>query len=210
MARRGHRVYGFDICQGSVDFAHQVMENNGLPGVYWQADMREFAITSAITCDIAFNLVSSFKHLYTKEDVRRHMTCMHAVLKTGAIYVIGLHIVDYQDRKGEREQWLAQRDGVTVRATIVSSCPDILTCTEHVRIRMIVRDEQKGSKDVKYLETSFEMRTYNCAELFELVSSINNIFELVECFDFAHDITKPRDPRLNPCQLAVILVLRAI
>ena len=58
------------------------------------------------------------------------------------------------------------------------------------------------------LQTDFTMATYDCGELYDLVEAVDPIFEHAETYDFSRDVRKPSDPRCNPNQIAVTLVLR--
>ncbi len=92
---------GFDLAGGAVKFARERLHAAGLSAVIWQDDMRTFALPPEVEpCELAFNLVSSFKHLVAEAGVMAHFKAVAAALVPGGIYVVGFHLVDYEFHKG--------------------------------------------------------------------------------------------------------------
>jgi SAM-dependent methyltransferase len=213
LARRGHRVAGFDREPGAVAFAQaRLRDDGGLAGVpcVWAADMRAFALPPGVPpAHVAYNFVSSFKHLLSEADALAHLRAVAAALAPGGLYVLALHLVDYGyhvDGLGEREHWSERRGDVEVKAQIDTSSPDLLARLETVRVRLIARHGPAGPP--RMLETVFPMRTYDVSELMDLVAAAAPVFELVATYNFAYDIEQPADPRDDDDQLSVTLVLR--
>jgi len=66
---------------------------------------------------------------------------------------------------------------------------------------------EDSQSHTRYLKAQFYMRTYSCAELFELFASVPAL-EMVSCHNFDYDATRQSDPRNDPSQLAVMAVLQ--
>ena len=203
MARKGYRTVGLDLSAESLDFARQRCRGlTPMPELH-RGDMAVFDLGQARFA-LAFNLVSSFKYLLDDRAAASHLCCVYDALAPGGVYLLGLHVVDYEyhAEQGDRERWHADADGLAVDAKIFSSVPDPETRTESVAAYLRVT---RAPGDVQRLLCRFPMRTYDVAELFQLVRTCGRPFEVAEVYDFDY---RPSDPRENDDQLAVLLVLR--
>jgi hypothetical protein len=131
----------------------------------------------------------------------------------------------YYCKGGERERWIECRHGLRVDAKILSSAPDPATRLEKVETFVCVEEDTGTagpSPDLssvpeayrhlvgKKLRCAWEMRTYSCVELFQLLRSVEHLYELVACHDFDYNVERRQDPREDDTQLAVVLVLRKL
>jgi SAM-dependent methyltransferase len=133
LAQKGHTTVGLDISHESLEYARQRCSGlEPLPQLH-QGDMTDFDLGQGRFA-LAFNLVSSFKYLLTHKAAASHLRCVYRALRPGGVYLLGLHVVDYEyhAEQGERERWHAERDNLTVDAKIFSSVPDPVTRTEDV------------------------------------------------------------------------------
>lgn len=55
-------------------------------------------------CDLAFNLLGSFRHLMTETAALAHLELVAAALNPGGLYVVGLDLTDYSGEDDE-ETW---------------------------------------------------------------------------------------------------------
>src|SRR5690606_26436205 len=118
--------------------------------------------------DMAHCLVSTFKYLLTEADARAHLQCVAAALKPGGIYVLGLHLSDYNDTRKTRERWTGKRGHIHVTCNIQGWPADPRTRLERTRSRLIV--EQPGRPILRH-ETNWHFRTYDAGQARALLRS---------------------------------------
>jgi len=184
LARRGYNVSGFDLSPGMLRFARQRLSNQNLRGSVRKARMEAFTYRPQF--DLAHCLVSTFKYLPTEKDARNHLRCIAKALKPGGIYVLGLHLSEYDIDASDTERWSATRDGVQVKCTIQGWPPDRETRTERVRSRMTV---MRNNTTRRY-ESNWTFRTYDLFELQDLLDSVRDL-EHVATHTFEYDIDAP-------------------
>ena len=118
------------------------------------------------------------------------------------MYVLGLHLSEYDVTSCNRERWTAQRDGVSVVCNIQGWPADRKTRTERVRSRLIVNE---GSHERRY-ETHWTFHTYDLPQLKRLTRRVRDVFNHVATYDFRYRIDKPME--LDGEQLDNVLILR--
>eukprot|EP00054_Salpingoeca_dolichothecata_P011608 m.64442 g.64442 ORF g.64442 m.64442 type:complete len:222 (-) comp19547_c0_seq2:604-1269(-) len=113
-ARRGFETLGYDISKGSLTFAAARAEREDLASRarFMEGDMKSFVPPNPGHYHLAYNLVSSFKFLLTDEDVWSHFKCVSEALCDGGLYVLGIHLTDYEfhGEHGDREKWRVSRE----------------------------------------------------------------------------------------------------
>ncbi|MGH8018089.1 MAG: class I SAM-dependent methyltransferase [Opitutaceae bacterium] len=205
LARRGHRVAGFDASAEMIAYAGERVRT--LPaGACRRVRLREDRMESFRMrgpFDLAHCLLSTFKYLLKEEDAVAHLRRVARALARGGLYVIGIHLTDYARRRTDREIWKGQRDSLRVTSEVITRPADAATRLEWLRNRMHIR--RRGVREVEKLETHWQCRTYNAAE-FEAIIAKAPLFEVIACYDFAHDIDSPRG--LDDTQEDLIVVLR--
>lgn len=201
MARRGHDVTGYDISPGMLRFARDRLEGAGLAAELRAGRMESF--TSRRRFDAAHCLVSTFKYLLDEASARAHLASTAKLVRPGGVYVVGLHLTDYDDRSCNRERWIAERDGVRVVCNIQGWPADRRCRLERVRSRMVVRRD--GATKVERYESNWNFRTYSLRQLGSLLRQAS-AWAHVATYDFEHDADAPRE--LDGSQLDVVLVLR--
>lgn len=95
--------------------------------------------------DMAFNLVSSFKHLLDEAEAEAHLRRVAACLRPGGLFVLGLHIIsadpadgDESEDESEDEEWVGARGELRVHAWTHSYAPQRQARREVVEVRMEV------------------------------------------------------------------------
>jgi SAM-dependent methyltransferase len=200
MAERGFAVSGFDVEPAMLAMAKDRLKQAGVKGMLKRAAFDDFSFGSK-RFDMGFCLVSSFKYVLEEGVAREHLRRMAEHICPGGVYVLGVHITEYSDRRQQRERWVAQRDGVHVVCNIASWPADRKKRTERVRSRLIATHAD-GS--VKRYESQWDFRTYSVRELRSLVASEPR-FEHVGTYTFHHDIEQPC--KLGDENLGVVLIL---
>jgi SAM-dependent methyltransferase len=199
MARRGWCVSGFDASPAMLEHARRKLRRARL-----EADLRVGRLESfryRERFDLAHCLVSTFKYLLDERSAREHLRCVARSLRRGGLYVLGLHLSDYDWPFPDHERWTASRDGVEVVCNIHTWPAQPVRRLERVRSRLVVR----GHGRVRRTETHWQFRTYDAAELLRLLRAAPAL-DHVATYDFHYDWTRPR-PR-DDRQRDAVLILR--
>lgn len=89
-ARRGHSVIGFDRNRAMIEYARSRSGGAPRPRLF-VADMVGFeAQVRTASVHLAFNVDNTIRHLDTDRAVRAHLAAVAAVLRPGALYVVGM------------------------------------------------------------------------------------------------------------------------
>ncbi len=201
MARRGHRVWGFDLNPNMVSHTKERLHEDGDTAVCWQDKMEDFTVEGTPTFDLAHCLVSTFKYVLAEKGAVSHLQRVAACLHEGGLYVLGIHLTDYTDQKEQHERWVGERDGVQVICNTHTWPADRKARTEQMRTRL--RVTRKGQQMLQ--ETKWIFRTYNAVEVKRLLRKVPEL-ELKACYDFTYDLDDPR--QLDDSYADIVLVLR--
>lgn len=199
-ARRGYAVDGFDLNENMLQFAERRLVEDDLMAHLWVDPMQSFKTKKRY--DLAHCLVSTFKYLQTEGDAVANLERVAACLNPGGLYVIGIHLSNYARTDYEHERWAVERDGLKVVSNTRTWPPDRKNRTEQLRNRLRV---QHGSEAEKTLETNWQFRTYDAAELAALIAKVP-AFEAVAFHDFNCDIGIER--QLDDEYEDIVVVLR--
>ncbi len=183
LASHGFDVNGFDASRPMVRLARHRFQREGLQGVVKKALFEDFAFQRRF--DLAFCLVSSFQHILRKANARQHLRLVADHLKPGRVYVIGLHLTDYDEVKPTREKWKVERDGVRVTCKIKTWIPNRKTNTARMRSRIIAKQGRRTQR----LESNWVARTYSGSHLKALLSGERRL-QLIACHEFDYDIKR--------------------
>lgn len=198
---RGWQTDGYDLSDEMLQMARERLTDKAGAKKWQVVNGRLESFVTPARYTAAYNLVSTFKYLLTEDDASAHLTHTAASLLPGGIYILGLHLSDYDDRRLMRERWHAQEGKTHVTCNIQSWPACRRKRQEVVRSRLIVR---RGAKSQK-LETTWDFRTYDAAQLKRLLKSVPDL-QLVGAYDFCHDIERART--IHDEQLDLVLVLR--
>jgi SAM-dependent methyltransferase len=180
-------------------FARRRLEDAGVRARVARGRMESFSFARPF--DIAHCLVSTFRYLLDEASAAAHLACVADALRPGGVYVLGLHVCDYDQAGCARERWTADRDGVGVVCNIQSWPPDRRTRMERVRSRLVV---DRGGR-VERFETHWTFRTYSVRQLRALIRSEPRL-EHVATYDFGYDVDRPVE--LDGSCIDYVLVLR--
>jgi len=149
LARRGHRVTGFDATPEMVAYARDRLKREE-PAVRHRvrvslARMEAFRLRGPF--DLVFCLLSTFKYLLTEKAALAHLRRVARVLAPGGLGVVGLHLTDYGRTHTDRETWRGTRDGVGVVCETITRPPDAATRLEWLRNRLTVRHHGRAGSN---------------------------------------------------------------
>ena len=108
----------------------------------------------------------------------------------------------FDDSEAVHERWVVDRGGQRVICNTRTWPADRKRRRERVRNRLRI-EAQDSSK--KLHESSWEFRTYDASQLRRLLKKVPEL-TLVASYDFAYDLTEPRE--LDDSQEDIVLVLR--
>lgn len=86
IARRGLISHGLDLEPAMVDYARKLIGDEGLAAEIHHGDMRSFR--SEQKFDLVYNLIASFGHLLTNEDILANLDCAADLLTDGGLYIV--------------------------------------------------------------------------------------------------------------------------
>jgi SAM-dependent methyltransferase len=100
LARRGLRVAALDKSPAMCAYAAAQAKAAGVDVRVVEADMRDFAITgpddTRVLFDAAITMLNSACHLFTLDDLVRHLIAVRASLVAGGLYIVELaHPADF-------------------------------------------------------------------------------------------------------------------
>jgi len=117
LARRGLQVTALDLNLAMCARARELAAAAGIPLTVVQADMRDFALPGPV--DLAITMLNSLCHLFTLDDMLRHLGAVGRHLERNGLYIMELaHPADYfgAERRTSSEWTSETRDGtVSVR-----------------------------------------------------------------------------------------------
>jgi len=206
LARRGHRVDGFDLSRPMLRYARN--RRNALPrGVRDRVSLR-FARMQSFRprpdrYDLAFCLLSTFKYLLTEKQAVSHLQRITRSLKPGGLYVFGVHLAEYRRRREDHEQWIGEQDGVRVTCDTQTGPADPVTRLEDLTNQLRVK--RRGVSKLERIKTRWKCRTYDAIQLKALLATVPEL-EVAGCHDFAHQIDISRS--FDDSQEDLVVVLR--
>lgn len=205
LARRGHKVAGFDASRPMLDYARARLADCGLKGKLFEARMESFDVPASAApkagFDLAHCLVSTFKYLLSEADATSHLKRVAQSLAPGGLYVLGFHLSDYSETKQSRERWVVRDGDMEVVCTIHGWPPERRTRREKVRSRLVVSEGETSRR----LETTWDFRTYDADQARRLLRAAPEL-ELVAVHDF--DCRLDREGELGEPRLDTMLILR--
>ena len=199
LASRGWSVTGFDASRPMLGHARRRLSSAGRRARLIEARLEGFDVGRGY--HLAHCLVSTFKYLLDEASARRHLELVAEALAPGGIYVLGLHLTDYEDRRRSRERWEVAGEDCRVVCTIEGWPPARRGRLERVRSRL--RVAEGGER--RAFETNWSFRTYSPGQLQRLLRSVRAL-ELVGLYDFTYELSDPRE--LDDGYLDKVLVLR--
>jgi SAM-dependent methyltransferase len=199
LARRGHDVVAFDLCEPMVEYVRKRLERRRQQARVVVGDMRTFRLGKK--ADAAFNLINTFRHL-THRGAVEHLRATADSLKEGGIYLLGIILIPEDTTDEEAyERWTETYRKTKVTVTITVPEINVPKRWEIMRTSMTVRNG-KGSFR---LVTDAKMSLYTPDDMRRLLAKVPQ-FEVLNTFDFWYDVRHPEpfDDRIGD----VVLVLR--
>jgi SAM-dependent methyltransferase len=160
LSKKGYRVTGYDSNEKMLAYARRRL--SGSADVL-RADMASFRRPGRF--DLAFCLLSTFRHLLTAEKAAKHLELIAESLKPGGLYILGLDLTDYRDAHDDEEAWTARRGRRSAEHVVLSLAPQAPRRRE--RIINLLTLTCGGKKE--FLESAYDLRSYDARQLRALV-----------------------------------------
>lgn len=176
LARRGYRMTGIDINQNMLDYAQAGLARRKLHAEVIKCNMVSFCRPGEY--DVIFNTINTFRHLLTPDTVCSHFENMAASLRTGGIYIIDIDLANYAYPEPVEEVWFAKRGKCQVQHIMICEPADRHRRLERVINHLIVTTPKQSH----YLESAYNLRSYNYKECMHLIH--NTRFDIVGVYDF--------------------------
>ena len=177
-------VLGFDLSDPMLAYARKRLQRRKLSAQLFTADMAQFKLDQPI--DAAFNTFNSFRHLLTEDAALSHLRCIAAALRTGGLYILGLHLLPPDASEESLERWSAEQGRTKLTATLKVIASSRRQRLETLRMTMRVRTPKREHR----LKSDFTLRLYNARQLQTLLKQVPE-FELCDVFDFWYEIDHP-------------------
>ena len=199
LARRGYDLTGFDLNESMLNYARRRLARRKLQADLFLADMTDFHLARPV--DAAFNTFNSFRHLLTEEAAASHLASVAAALKSGGIYILGLHLLPPDADEESTERWTASQGQTRLTATLRVIESSRRRRLETLRMSLLVRIKERELR----IRSEFTLRLYTARQLKQLLATVPQ-FELCDVFDFWYELDQPL--KLNDDISDTVLILR--
>ena len=173
LLRRGWTVDGYDLSPKMVAYAKKRLAKWGPRAAVTRGDMVSFR--SKKNYDLAFNLLSTFRHLDSDADAVAHLRGTYELLNPGGLFVLGLDLAVYGQDLPDEEVWTARRSGKSIRHVMMT-----LPASRRQRREKIMNFVHEGGG--KLLESSYDLRSYDAQQIAALI--LRTKFTLPICYGY--------------------------
>lgn len=149
----------------------------------WEDQMQRFEAPRGARYDLVHCLINTFRYLLTERDAVSFLQRVSVALRPGGIFVLGLHLTDYDRTICEHERWVMDRKGVHVVCNTRTWPADRRRRIEKLRTRLVITHKGRTHRQ----ETLWDYRTYDAAQLKRLLRKAVPELEVVACHDFTYD-----------------------
>jgi SAM-dependent methyltransferase len=184
LAARGYQMTGFDLSQRALSYLRRRLKRRRLHAETFQAEMSAFRLSRPV--DAAYCTVNTFRHLLTEQAARNHLERIARSLRSGGIYVLGMHLLALDVNEEDIGRWTARRGDTKVTVALRILRTDVRRRIEDLRAWLLVLH---GSKELQ-LTYDFQFRTYLPRQFRQLLDSVPSL-ELCDVYDFRYDIKQP-------------------
>jgi hypothetical protein len=199
---QGRRIAGFDLDEGQLDYARRRLKVPS--GALFQADMTDFSAAARQSglkpgsVDFAINPVNSIRHIDSDQTMLVHFEQMADFLKSGAVYVVGLSLTDYECLMPEEDLWHTARGRCKVSQLVNYLPPEPGTAKDRVE-QVISHLTVKRPNRTEHFDDTYDLRTYDIKQWRDLIEKSR----LVHAGSF-DAFARPQEDRVLTYQLEVL------
>jgi SAM-dependent methyltransferase len=176
LLRRRWSVAGYDLSPKMAGFARRRLAKWGKRADIARGDMTSFRPRS--TYDLAFNLLSTFRHLMTDRDALAHLRVTYDALNPGGIFILGLDLAAYGEDQQDEEVWVVRKGRKTFRHVMMTLPPERRARREKI-VNFVTMPTPRGEK---VLESAYDLRSYDANEIAALI--LRTKFSLPACYGY--------------------------
>jgi len=176
LARRGWTVHGYDLSPRMVAFARARLARWGARASVARGDMTSYR--PAASYDLAFNLLSTFRHLPDDRAALAHLRATYDALNPGGLFVLGLDLAAYGADGPDEETWTASRGGRRCTHVMMTLPPDARKRRERI-LNFVTAPTARGQT---VLESFYDLRSYDADQLAKLL--LKTRFALAACYGY--------------------------
>ena len=162
LLRRGWTVEGYDAAGGMLDFARKRLKGWGKKARIVRGEMSAYRPKRKF--GLIFNLLSTFRHLMTDREALAHLKACADALEPGGIFVLGLDLSVYGVDAPDEEVWECRQGGRRAKHVVMSIPAEPETRRERI-INFVTTPATGGGKKEKVLESTYDLRSYDAAQL---------------------------------------------
>lgn len=199
LARRGYQMSGFDLNESMLQYARKRLARLGLAANFFVGDMTRFELDQPV--DAAYNTFNSFRHLLTEETAISHLQSVANALKSGGIYILGLHLLPPDASEESTERWTARSGQTRLHGTLKVISSSRRRRLETLRMSLLVRTPKREVR----IRSEFTLRLYTARQLKKLLHAVPQL-ELLDVFDFWYELDHPL--QLNDEISDTVLILK--
>ena len=187
MAARGYEMAALDLSQPMLAYLRRRLERRGLAAELVCGDMTQMKFRKKF--DAAFCTFNTFRHLVHEADAVSHLRSVADHLSPGGLYILGFHLIPMDADPECIERWTARHAGTQVHVTL--RVIDFDRARRQETLRVSVKAKTRSGR-VERIRSEFPLRIYTPAQAKRLLKKVDDVFEIVEIFDFDYDIESPR------------------
>lgn len=186
MAAGGFDVTGIDLNVPSLNYLRRKLKRRGLSATLTQADFTNLDLPG--TFDAAFCTFNTFRHLTDEASAVSHLKSVAAQLRSGGLYILGLHIIPLDAEKQCTERWKASHGVTTVNVTLRVTDFNRRKRIEQIHVVLTARSPGQTIR----CRTDFPLRLYTVNQFMKTLASVPEL-EIVGSYDFNYDLESPRE-----------------
>ncbi len=186
MASEGFDVTGIDLNVPSLNYLRNKLKRRGLSATLTQADFTNLDLPGKF--DAAFCTFNTFRHLTDEKSAVSHLRSVAAQLRSGGLYILGLHIIPLDAEKQCIERWKAAHGVTTVNVTLRVTDFNRRKRIEQIHVVLTARSPGKTIR----CRTDFPLRLYTVKQFLQTLAAVPEL-EIVGSYDFNYDLESPRE-----------------
>ncbi len=183
LARDGYQVSGLDLNPLAVEYCNERLVRHGYPASAFVADMTDFTLPKPV--DAAFNTINSIRHLPSDKHARAHLEATARAVRTGGLYIVGLHLISRNYSGDDEERWSARRGNLAATSQLQTFGLDRAKRLERCRMEVNVYSPTQQKRIVEELR----FRTYTRGQWERLLPGSG--WEIAATHDFCYNARQP-------------------
>ena len=184
LAKRGYSIAGIDLNSKAVDFCNARLARHGISDRVWTADMSTFETKTRY--DLAFNTINSFRHLSTEKAAEGHMEAMGQCIRSGGLYLLGVHLTPTEAAPSETESWSARRGHLAINTHMWTIERNSAKRVERFGIRFDIHNPTRSWR----INDVLVLRSYTAAQMRKLIEK-SGVWETLGTYDFCYNMKSP-------------------